>query len=544
MSKFTIGIDFGTLSARAVLVDVESGKCLQSQECAYPHKILTEKEIYGGENNVTTALQHPNDYIFALKETVRGVMKESLVNPSDVLGLGIDFTSCTVLPVKKDFTPLCEIEKFKNNIHAYVKLWKHHGANEEADLMTEKAYEEQEKWIESYGKKVSSEWCLPKVFETLNKAKDVFNEADYFVEAGDYLTWKLTGNIVRSSCMAGFKAQWDKTGGYPSKKFLSAVDKRLENIFENKLSGEVLSIGKPVGKLGKFGQELLGLNKDTVVATAVIDAHSALVSSGVTGEGELLMILGTSACHILISKKDENVAGICGKVMDGVVPDFYAYEAGQSCFGDTFDWFTNNLVPEEYFIKAKEKGQNVFDYFNELCKDREVGESGLIAIDWLNGNRTPYADYDLSGMIIGLSHKTRPEDIYEALVFSCAYGTKKIVSLYENSGIKINKVVATGGIALKNEYLMQVLSDVLGREILVAKSKQAGAKGASIYAAVACGYYKDLEKASLAMGEKEFIKYSPDIKKNEKHEKAYLEYERISEYFALKSDVMKRIKKI
>lgn len=544
MEKYTIGIDYGTLSARAILVSLDNGKEVATSEFIYPHAILTEKEINGGESQSETALQHPSDYILALKNTVKEVLGQSGVDKDSVVGIGIDFTSCTVLPIKKDFTPLCFLDEFKNDPHAYVKLWKHHGANKQADIMTDLAYKTNQTWIEDYGKKVSSEWCLPKVMETFNCSKKVYDAADYFVEAGDFLTWILTGKVVRSSCMAGFKSLWNKKNGYPSKDYLRALDSGLENIFEDKLSGEVRSIGKPVGTLNQYGMELLGLNKDTVVAVAVIDAHSALPSSDVTKEGELLMILGTSACHILLSKLDKNVPGICGKVLDGVVPDYYAYEAGQACFGDTFEWFINNLVPQEYFDKAGQNGQNIFDYLNDLIRDREVGESGLIVLDWFNGNRSPYADYNLSGVIVGLSQKTKAEDFYEALVCALAYGTKRIVDNYEANGIKLNKITATGGIANKNTYLMQVFADVLGRNILVAKSKQAGAKGSAIYAAVACGAFSDLTSAALVMGDKEFSEYIPDTTKNKKHEQIYAQYVKMSEYFAKQSSVMKKLKAI
>ena len=317
MNKYVIGIDFGTLSARALLLNVRDGKEVSTSEFLYPHAVMTERDISGKPENFTTALQHPKDYLDALSFTVKDVLKKSGVSANEVCGLGIDFTSCTVLPTDKKGVPLCFDERFKNDEHAYVKLWKHHGANDEADLMTEVAIETKQSWLNDYGGKVSSEWLFPKLLETANCSPLVYENTDLFLEAGDWLTYLLTGNLVRSSCMAGFKALWEEGRGYPSEDYLEKVSPKFKNAFE-KLKGEVLPVCEKAGVLNDEGARLTGLNKGTAVAVPVIDAHVALPSAGVTGDGGLLIIMGTSACHIVLSESDVKLSGICGNRTSGL----------------------------------------------------------------------------------------------------------------------------------------------------------------------------------------------------------------------------------
>ena len=542
MDKYTIGIDFGTLSARALMVRINDGSEVASAEYVYPHAIMTEKDIDGSENIVTTALQHPKDYIDALSYTVKKVLSDSAVDASCVLGLGIDFTSCTVLPVKKDLTPLCFDDEFKKNKHAYVKLWKHHGANDVANRMTDIAKSSGEKWLDDYGGAVSSEWLIPKITETLERSESVYNAAEYFMDAGDWLVSLITGKVSRSCCIAGFKAQWNAQSGHLSDEYLQKVNAKLKGLTKTKLKGDVLPVGICAGKLNEYGAKLTSLNENTSVSVAVIDAHAALPSAGVTESGALMLILGTSACHILLSKKDVKIGGICGKVLDGVVKGYYAYESGQGCFGDVFDWFKKTCVPNEYFENAKVENVDIFTYLNKKAKDIPIGNSGLLALDWFNGNRSPYADYDLSGMILGLNLSTTPEEIYQALVCSVVFGTKRIVDLYVENGLDVDKITAAGGIAGKNDYLMQVMADVLGKKISVVDNKQAGAKGSAIYAAAACGYYDSVKSAADTMKDGVSRVYLPNSAHTERYEKLYKHYVELSEYFAKSNSVMKKLK--
>ena len=543
MTKYAIGVDFGTLSARALLVDLSNGNEVSESEFTYPHAVMTEEDFNGISLLKTDAFQHPQDYLDAFRAVVRGVVENAKITASDVIGVGIDFTSCTVLPVKKDGTPLCFLDKFKNNPQAYVKLWKHHSAEPEAESITKLATEKGEKWLKGYGGKVSSEWMFSKFLETLHKSPEVFNECDRFLEAADWLTWQLTGVETHSSCMAGYKGLWNKETGYPSNEFWKNFDPKFGDIIGRKISENVIPTGTKAGEIDERGAELCGLAVGTAVAVPIIDAHAALPAAGIVDSGKLMIIAGTSSCHIVMSEEKKDVRGICGSVTDGIIPGLVAYEAGQACVGDSFDWFVKNCVPAKYSDDAKRVGKSIFEYLTEKAENLKVGESGLLALDWWNGNRTPYADYDLTGMILGLNLQTKPEEIYRAIIESTAFGTRAIIDLYEKSGVAVSEVYVAGGISHKNEFMMQLYADVLGREIKIAKSTQAGAKGSAIFASVAGGYFPTAKDAASVIADECDKIYYPCHENTEKYEKLYNEYIKLSDFFA-KSDIMKNLKKI
>ncbi len=532
MSKYSIGIDYGTLSARAVLATVDGGKEIAGAEFVYPHAVM-DKTLPDGtalENN--SAFQHPQDYLDALKHTVSTVLRESGVCVDDIVGIGVDFTSCTVLPVDEKGTPLCFYDEFKSEPHAYAKLWKHHSAQTEADEITEKAIEFGEKWIHTYGGKVSSEWLFPKILETLRKAPAVYEKAYRFVEAGDYITWMLTGENVGSSCMAGYKGMWNKANGFPSKEFLKTLAPEFETVVGTKISENIKPTGTKAGEITAAGSELTGLKPGTAVAVPIIDAHASLPAAGIAEGGKMMLILGTSACHIMMSEDEKNVPGICGTVRDGIIPGLVAYEAGQNATGDIFDWFVKNNVPQSYAEAAEKENKNIFAFLTEKAEKLEVGESGLIAIDWWNGNRTPYSDSALTGAIMGYTLKTRPEEIYRALIESTAFGTKAILDLYTDNGVEIKEIYATGGISQKNSFLMQIYADVIGKEIKVPDIKQAGAIGSAIFGAFAGGAYSTVKDAVAGMVNLREKTYSPNLENTKKYKPIYEEYRALSEFFA------------
>ncbi|MBE6582890.1 MAG: ribulokinase [Ruminococcaceae bacterium] len=538
MAKYVIGIDYGTLSARAVLADTSDGRVLSSCEYIYPHGVMNEKDICGSEPSVRTALAHPDDYIEALTSTVKGVLSESGVLPEEVVGLSIDATSSSVLPILNDGTPLASLKEFSSDPHAYIKLWKHHGGEEQADRMTRVAMSRGEEWLNSYGGTVSAEWALPKMLETLERSPKVYNAAEKYSEIGDWLVSLLTGTERRSACQAGYKSMYQD--GYPSEEYLNEVAPTFSSVLD-KLKGEVVPPGTAIGYINENGEKLTGLKIGTAVSASAIDAHSALPAAKAVSDGDLTLIIGTSGCHILISKTDAPIKGICGKVMGGVVPDYRAYETGQSCVGDMFAWFINNCLPESYKKKAREEGIGDFDYLNLLAEKLDIDSIGLLVLDWWNGNRSPYVDYDLSGLMIGMTLMTKPEEIYHAMLSSIAYGTRRMVELYEEGGVKVERVFAVGGIPLKNPLLMQIMADVLGKSISVVDSKQAGAKGSAIYAAAAAEIYPDVEGAAEKMGDDCAAVYNPNPEAHAKFTRLYNMYVELSDGFA-KSDVMKRLR--
>ena len=537
MAKYSIGVDYGTLSARALLVDLTDGREVCESVYEYPHAILTNDYFDGIPLINTDAFQHPQDYLDALVSTIKDVLETSGVSPSDIVGIGFDFTSCTVLPVDEKGTPLCFYDKYKQNPQAYVKLWKHHSAQAEADEITALAEKENAPWLSSYGGKVSSEWLFPKLFEVYHKAPDVYEDTFRYIEAGDWLVWMLTGIETHSSCMAGYKALWNKKSGYPENEFWAKYDEKFSDIIGTKVSCNVLPTGTKSGIINAHGNLLTGLDIGTAVAVPIIDAHAALPAAGVVDGGKLMLIIGTSSCHIVMSKEDRVVNGICGSVEDGIIPGLVAYEAGQSAVGDIFDWYINNCVPEKYMQEARDKGKSIFSLMDEKASDIGIGESGIIALDWWNGNRTPYADYSLKGVILGMNLHTKPEEIYRGILESTAFGTKAIVDLYEENGVEINEVYAAGGISQKNSFMMKMYADVLGKEIQIAASTQAGAKGSAIFASVAGGYFATAKDAAEVIADKCEKVYYPTPENTEKYEVIYKKYRKLSEYFAKREEI-------
>lgn len=532
MKKYSMGIDYGTLSARAILVDLDTGKCVGNSEFAYPHAVMTENLPDGTTLEENMALQHPQDYLDATQYMIHDLLERFSLNSNSIVGIGIDFTSCTMLAVDKNGTPLCFYDEYISNPHAYAKSWKHHSPQKQADKITAIAQNRKEAWLEKYGGKVSCEWLLPKILETLEEAPEVFDKTARFIEAGEWLTWLLTGKEVHSSCMAGFKAMWNRKDGYPHDEFFKEMHPQLCGIVGTKISANVLPAGTKAGTISEYGSQFSGLSQGTAVAVPLIDAHTTLPAAGITEEGKLMMIIGTSTCHIVLSKEAQNMKGICGYVEDGIIPGYIAYEAGQSCVGDSFDWFINNCVPASYAEHAKEEGVNLYDYIQKLAENLEVGESGLVALDWWNGNRTPLADFDLKGTIYGLTLQTKPEEIYRAIIESTAFGSKLIVDLYENNGIAINEVYASGGIPQKNSLLMQIYADVLNKEITVPLIQQVGATGSAIFGAYAGGYFDTIEDAAKRIANHEKTVYTPNREKVEKYQKLYSIYKDLFEFFS------------
>ncbi|MDR1262750.1 MAG: ribulokinase, partial [Oscillospiraceae bacterium] len=459
MAKYAIGVDFGTLSGRALVVDAATGAELGSSVLEYRFGVMDEKLPTGKKLGMDWALQHPLDYIDVLKETIPEALRQSGASADDVIGLGIDFTACTLLPVTVDGTPLCFMPEWADNPHAYVKLWKHHAAQDQANRVNALAEKRGEKWLPRYGGKVSSEWALPKILQVLEEAPDVYDAANYFIEAGDWVVWQLTGRQSRNACMAGYKALFHKRDGYPSKAFLRELNPRLENLVEDKLGCAISPLGVKAGET-TGDAALIGLKPGIAVAVANVDAH-VTAPAAKAAPGAMLAIMGTSTCHIIAGSEEKTVPGMCGVVEDGVYPGYFGFEAGQSCVGDHFAWFVENCMPAEYAEEAQTRGVSPHVLLTEKAERLKPGESGLVALDWWNGNRSVLVDVDLTGLMIGMTLATKPEEIYRALIEATAYGTRVIVENFRESGVAVDSFIASGGIALKNPMMMQIYADVL-----------------------------------------------------------------------------------
>jgi L-ribulokinase len=486
--KYAIGIDYGTESGRALLVDIENGEELALHVTPYPHGVIDEV-LPNTETRLEHdwALQHPGDYLQVLFNSVPEILRISGVNPADVIGIGIDFTACTILPIDAAGVPLCFDEAYQREPHSWVKLWKHHAAQEEADLINEIAGIRGETFLQRYGGKISSEWMLPKIWQILREAPHIYEAADRFLEAGDWLVLKLTGHLMRNSCAAGYKSLWHKSAGYPDKSFFGALDSRLENVIETKLRGVIAPLGTKAGGLNEEMAQRMGLLPGTAVAVAIVDAHAAVPGAGVADEGKLVMAMGTSTCHLLLSAEEKHVEGVGGVVEDGIIPGLFAYEAGQAAVGDIFAWYIENGVPAYVQLEAEKAGMNVHNWLEQRAAAYQPGESGLLALDWWNGNRSVLVNSNLSGMMIGFTLLTKPEEIYRALLESTAFGTRQIMDAFEAKGVEVRELYACGGLPQKNQLLMQIYADVTNREIKIAASTQTPALGAAMFGAVAAG---------------------------------------------------------
>lgn len=549
MAKYTIGIDFGTLSGRAVLVDIQNGNVKASSVYAYQNQVIDQ---YIPDTNIKLeldyALQDPKDYLDVIKKTVPIIIKEGKIDHRDIIGISIDFTSCTVVPVDQNNTPLCFKPEFRNNPHAWVKLWKHHAAQKYADELNELAHQEQTDWIHRYGGKISSEWLFPKILQVLREDYEIYQNIDNFLEATDWVTSQLSGNVIRNYCTLGYKAMYHHQEGFPSKTFFKKLDPRMENIIEEKIKGTFKHLGEVAGTLTPEWASILGLSENTVIAVGNVDAHVSAPAVHVTKPGQMLMIMGTSTCDILLDEHEKKVPGMCGVVYGGAIPGYFAYESGQSAVGDIFAWFVENYVSKEIELKAKANHQDLHQYLEEQASKLRVGQSGMVALDWFGGNRSILVDADVSGMMLGMTLQTTPEEIYRTLIESTAFGKRIIIDNFRANGVEVNELFVCGGLPNKNRLLLQIYADVLNMEIKIADSEHTPALGAAMFAAVAAkdfGGYQTITEASRYMAKVKAEVVKPILKNVIAYEKIYQEFKLLHDYFGYgHNDVMKRLKQL
>jgi L-ribulokinase len=542
-------VDFGTLSARAVVVRADDGAELGTGVAEYASGSI-ERELPGGAGVTLPpdwALQDPADWRAALGGAVRGALKDAGVPPGSVIGIGTDFTASTVLPTLADGTPLCELPGFREHPHAWPKLWKHHAAQGQADRITDLAHERGEPWIARYGGRISSEWQYAKALQLLEEAPGIYWRAERWIEAADWIIWQLTGTETRNACTAGYKGIY-QDGRYPSRKYLAALHHGFEDFADTRLAVPALSpLGSRAGWLTAAGAELTGLPRGIAVAAGNVDAHVTAPAARAIEPGQLLAIMGTSTCHVMNGAALADVPGICGVVDGGIIAGSYGYEAGQSAVGDIFAWWLSMGLPGEYVAAASGQNKTLHDYLAERATASPVGAHGLIALDWMGGNRSILVDHHLSGVIVGLTLATPPEDVYLALMESTAFGTRMIVEAFEAGGLPVTEFVVAGGLK-RNRVLMQVYADVLRRPVSVASSDQAPAAGSALHAAVAAGVHADVAAASAAMGRKDHSAYLPDPARADAYDALFAEYKTLHDYFsgrgAGSNDVLHRLRRL
>jgi len=541
--KYVIGVDYGTLSGRALVVRTSDGKEMGSAVFEYPNAVMDRVlNSSGAQLGPDWALQDPLDYVEVLKNAVPAAVKAAGINAADVVGIATDFTASTPLPVHEDGTPFSTTDEYRNNPHAYVKLWKHHAAQPHADRINNLARERNEKWMPRYGGQISSEWELAKGLQLLEEAPDIYNKMYKFVEAADWIIWQLCGKYVRNACTAGYKGNL-QDGQYPSKEFFKALNPAFEN-FEEKISHTIGQLGDAAGTLTEEAAKWTGLPVGIAVAVGNIDAHVTAPAAKATTPGQMVAIMGTSTCHVMNHDAITEVPGMCGVVDGGIVSGLYGYEAGQSGVGDIFAWYVNNQVPQKYFDDAKAANKSVHQHLTDLAAKQPIGGHGLVALDWHSGNRSVLVDHELSGVLIGATLTTTTEEVYRALLESTAFGTRMIIDTFAKSGVPVKEFIVAGGL-LKNAFLMQMYSDVTRLPLSTIDTDQGPALGSAIHAAVAAGIYKDINTAAEAMGKVNKHVYTPNEEAAKQYDKLYAEYAELHDYFGRgANNVMKRLKKL
>jgi len=527
--QYVIGVDYGTLSGRALVVRVSDGREVGTAVTEYAHGVVDRELPGGGELPPDWALQVPADYVAALRQAVPEAVLAAGIDPADVIGIGTDFTACTILPVFADGTPLCEVLEYSGRPHAYVKLWKHHAAQPQADRINALAAERGESWLPRYGGLISSEWEFAKALQLLEEDPELYQRMDHWVEAADWIIWQLTGNYVRNACSAGYKGIY-QDGRYPGADFLAALNPDFAGFAERKLAHRIGQLGEAAGTLTAQAAAWTGLPEGIAVAVGNVDAHVTAPAARAVEPGQMLAIMGTSTCHVMNAETLAEVPGMCGVVDGGIVRGLYGYEAGQSGVGDIFGWFAENFTPDGYRREAERHGRSVQEHLTALAETQPVGAHGLLALDWESGNRSVLVDHSLSGLIIGLTLATRPEDVYRALIEATAFGTRKIVETFGASGVPVTEFVAAGGL-LRNTFLMQTYADVLRMPVHTSVSAQGPALGSAIHAAVAAGAYPDVRAAGDAMGGRGERVYRPEKAAADGYDRLYAEYTRLHDYF-------------
>jgi len=531
---YVVGIDFGTLSGRALVVRVADGAELASAVHEYGDGVLDERLPGGRELPPDWALQNPADWLAVLRNAVPQAVAASGIDPAAVIGIGTDFTACTVLPTDAAGTPLCGRAEWSDRPHAWPKLWKHHAAQPQADRINALAHERKEPWIGRYGGKISSEWQFAKALQLLEEDREIYAATERWIEASDWIVWQLTGRETRNVCAAGYKGIF-QDGAYPTPDFLAALNPAFADFPRTRLGSVLSPLGAPAGTLTEQAAQWTGLPAGIAVAVGNVDAHVSAPAARATEPGQLLAVLGTSTCHVMVSDRLVEVAGACGVVDGGIIAGRYGYEAGQSGVGDIFAWWVDNCVPDAYLDEAARLGISVHDYLTTLGAGQPVGAHGLLALDWMNGNRSVLVDADLSGVIVGLTLATRPEQVYRALFEATAFGTRRILDAFVEANVPITELVVAGGL-LKNRELMQIYADVTGHPLTVAGSTQGPALGSAIHAAVAAGAYPDVPAAAAVMGRSTPGAYVPDPDRHAAYSELYADYLRLHDYFGRGED--------
>ena len=536
---YSIGIDFGTNAVRTLLLDITEGKEVYTASVQYS---CGDKGILSSSENVHLAREEPSDYVLSMKKCIIQLMdgiKKMDVELDAIVGIGVDTTGSTPIPIYADATPLSMSEEFKDNLNAKAWLWKDHTSVNEAHEITELAKKIRPQYLDKCGGVYSSEWFFSKILNCLHTDPEVFNAAYSWVEFSDYIPAVLCGvknanEIKHNLCAAGHKAMYsNEWGGLPDREFLSQLAPELGEL-RDRLFDVAYSSDTIAGYLSNDWQEIFGIKKQIPVAVGALDAHMGAVGSGV-GPNILVKIIGTSTCDIMVhpkTKKIDNIPGLAGIADDSVLPGFIGLEAGQSAVGDIFNWYVSKVL--------NNSDTDAHTQLSKKAAKLKAGQSGLIALDWNNGNRNVLADTDLSGLLVGQTLHTTNYEIYRALIEATAFGARTIIERIEKYGVKIDKVINCGGIAEKNPLVMQIYADILNRPMAIAGSSETVALGSAIMGATAALKEKtefegiqQIQKKACKVKEKE---YEPNILEVKTYDKLYKLYSELHDAFGIENN--------
>ncbi len=542
VEQYVVGVDFGTLSGRALIVRVSDGAELAAATYDYPHGVLDRSLPSGVPLASDWALQVPDDYRGVLRSAVPQALQAAGIDPSDVTGIATDFTACTMIPTLEDGTPLCEVDGYADRPHAFVKLWKHHAAQGQANRITELAARREESWLARYGGLISSEWEFAKALEVFEHDRELYDVMDRWVEAADWIVWQLCGNYVRNACTAGYKGLY-QDGTYPSADFLDELAPAFGSFVADKLDQPIGRLGDRAGVLTAQASQWTGLPEGIPVAVGNVDAHVTAPAAQAVGPGQMVAIMGTSTCHVMNSDVLREVPGMCGVVDGGILAGTWGYEAGQSGVGDIFGWFVTTAVPAGYAMEAERRQESVHQLLTRLASEQDVGEHGLVALDWHGGNRSVLVDHRLSGLVVGQTLATRPEDTYRALLEATAFGTRVIIETFREAGVAVTDLVVAGGLA-SNALLMQIYADVSRLPVSLIDSTQGPALGSAIHAAVAAGAYPDVRSAADQMGRVRRSCFVPDEARSQVYDALFAEYLHLHDHFGREVGAMQRLRRL
>jgi len=456
------------------------------------------------------ALQDPRDWVTVMETGIPALLSRSGARADEVVGIGVDFTSCTVLPVAADGAPLCTLERWRNRRHAWPKLWKHHSAQPVADRLNEVALERGEDFLARYGGRISSEWYFPKLIELWLEDREVYDAAGAFLEATDWIIWHLTGRECRQLCTAGYKALYlPEHGGLPPADYFAAAYPGFERPAE-KLGQRFVPLGTSAGRLRPEVASRLGLGDGVSVAVGNVDSFVSVPGAGVREPGVFVTVVGTSICDMVVHGEERPIPGITGVVRDGILPGLYGYEAGQVAVGDMLAWFAREVARDRTLGELERAASSL-----------APGQTGLVALDWWNGNRSILADADLSGAIFGLGLHSTSTEVYRALLESIAFGNRRIVENFTEHGLAITEILACGGIAVRSPLLMQTFADVSGLRVRVPDSDEIPARGAALFGGVAAGYFEDIYAAIEATRPADRRVYEPEPHAEAVYEQVY-----------------------